>query len=102
MLDTQNRLICLTRKEGKVRWMHQLPQWEDMERKKDPLMWAGPVLVSDRLVVTSSDGFAEAISPYTGRLIGRVEIPSGTTIAPVVANDTLYLYTSEAELVALR
>jgi hypothetical protein len=54
------------------------------------------------LIVTSSNGYAEAISPYDGRLSGRVEIPHGTTIAPVVANGTLYLYTNEAELVALR
>ncbi len=31
-----------------------------------------------------------------------MEIPAGTTIAPVVANDTLYIYTHEAQLVALR
>jgi hypothetical protein len=31
-----------------------------------------------------------------------VEIPSATTIAPVVANGILYLYTNDAELVALR
>ena len=30
------------------------------------------------------------------------EIPGGTTIAPVVANGTLYIYTNDAELVALR
>jgi outer membrane protein assembly factor BamB len=102
VLDSQNRVICLTRKEGKVRWMHQLPQWENVERKKDPIIWAGPVLVSDKLIVTSSNGYAESLSPYTGRLMGRVEIPDGTTIAPVVANNTLYLYTSDADLVALR
>jgi outer membrane protein assembly factor BamB len=102
VLDSDSRLICLTRKEGKVRWIHQLPQWENPDRKKNLLVWSGPVLVSDKLILTSSDGFAEAISPYTGKLMGRVEIPTGTTIAPVVANDTLYLYTSDAELVALR
>jgi len=95
-------VICLTRKEGKVRWLHQLPQWDDPDNKTGPIIWAGPVLVSDKLIVTSSDGYAEAISPYTGRLTGRVEIPTGTTIAPVVANDTLYLFTNDADLVALR
>jgi hypothetical protein len=60
------------------------------------------VLVSDRLVVVSSDGFAEAISPYNGHLLGRTQIPDGTYIAPVVANDTLYLYTNSAQLIALR
>ena len=60
------------------------------------------MLVSNRLIVTSSNGYAESISPYTGQLLGRVEIPDSTLIAPVVANDTVYLYTSDAELVALR
>jgi len=102
VLDNNARLICLTRKEGRVRWIHQLPQYEDMEKKSDPIIWAGPVLVSDKLILVSSNGYAEAISPYDGKLAGRVEIPDGTTIAPVVANGILYLYTSDAELVALR
>jgi outer membrane protein assembly factor BamB len=102
VLDNANRVICLTRKEGRVRWMHQLPQYENPDKKSDAIIWAGPVLVSDRLIVTSSNGYAESISPYDGRLLGRVEIPSGTTLSPIVANGTLYLYTSDAELVALR
>jgi outer membrane protein assembly factor BamB len=102
VLDNNARVICLTRKEGKVRWIHQLPQYEDLEKKNDPNIWAGPVLVSDKLIAVSSNGYAEAISPYDGKLAGRVEIPDGTTIAPVVANGTLYLSTSDAELVALR
>ncbi|HET7086376.1 MAG TPA: PQQ-binding-like beta-propeller repeat protein [Rhizomicrobium sp.] len=102
VVDNNARLICLTRKEGRVRWIHQLPQYEDPDNKKDPIIWAGPVLVSDRLIAVSSNGYAESISPYDGKLQGRVEIPDGTTIAPVVANGILYLYTSDAELVALR
>jgi len=102
VLDNANRVICLTRKEGRVRWMHQLPQYENPDKKSDPIIWAGPVLVSNRLIVTSSNGYAEAISPYDGKLTGRVEIPAATTISPIVANGTLYLYTSDAELVALR
>jgi outer membrane protein assembly factor BamB len=102
VLDNADRVICLSRKEGRVRWVHQLPQWDDPDHKDGALIWAGPVLVSNKLIVTSSNGYAEAISPYDGRLTGRVEIPSGTTIAPVVANGIMYLYTNEAELVALR
>ena len=102
VLDNNARVICLTRKEGKVRWIHQMPQYGNPEYKKDPIIWAGPVLVSDKLITVSSNGYAEAISPYDGKLTGRVEIPDGTTIAPVVANGIMYLYTSDAELVALR
>jgi len=102
VLTTDEQLICLTRKEGKVKWIHQLQRWDDPEGKHGAITWSGPVLVSDRLVVVSSTGVAAAVSPYTGELLAKMEIPAGTYIAPVVANGTLYLYTSEAQLVALR
>lgn len=101
VLTTDQQLLCLTRKEGRVKWMHQLTRWTD-EDKSDPVVWAGPVLVSDRLILVSSVGYAVSLSPYTGKLLGRVEIPSAAYIAPVVANDTLYVWTNDAELVALR
>ena len=72
------------------------------DKKKDAILWAGPVLVSDKLIVVSSNGYAQALSPDDGKLVGRVEIPGGTTIAPVVADGTMYIYTASAELVALR
>ena len=85
-----------------MKWIHQLQRWEDPDARSGAIVWAGPVLVSDRLVVVSSNGLAAAVSPYTGQLLGKTEIPAGTYIAPIVANGTLYLYTSNAELVALR
>ena len=94
--------FLLQRKDGKLKWIHQLPRWQNEEDKEDRIFWAGPVLVSNRLITVSSDGYAEAISPYTGQLIGRVAIPSGAYIAPVVANQTLYILTNDAQLVALR
>lgn len=102
VLTTDEKLLCLQRKDGLVKWVHQLPRWEDPEDQDDRIVWSGPVLVSDRLVVVSSDGFAEAISPYTGKLLARTQIPGGAYEPPVVANGALYLYTNDAHLVALR
>lgn len=102
VVTTDSRLLCLERKDGKVKWIHQLPRWEDPDSKDGRIVWSGPVLVSDRLIVVSSNGHAFSVSPYTGQLMGKVDIPDGTYIAPVVANDTLYLLTNSAQLIALR
>jgi outer membrane protein assembly factor BamB len=99
---TDGQLLCLSRKDGKVKWLHELQRWEDPDNKSGLIVWAGPVLVSDRLVLVSSVGTAVSISPYTGELLGRTEIPSGAYISPIVANGTLYLLTNDAQLVALR
>lgn len=103
VITLENQLLCLTRKEGRVKWIHQLPRWSDPEdNTSDPIVWSGPVLASDRLIVVSSDGYAEAVSPYTGALLARMEIPDQTFIAPVVANDTIYILGNDADLVALK
>jgi outer membrane protein assembly factor BamB len=102
VLTSDNQLLCLTRKDGKVKWMHQLQRYLDEEDKKHPMVWAGPVLVSDRLVLVSSHGTAVSLSPYTGDLLGRVDIPGGVFIAPVVADGRLYVYNNAAQLVALQ
>ena len=103
VVTLESQLLCLTRKEGKVKWIHQMPRWTDpTDTSSDPIVWSGPVLVSDRLILVSSDGYAQSISPYTGQLLARMEIPDKAYIAPVVANDTLYILTNNADLVALK
>src|ERR1700752_3461543 len=74
---TDGLLLCLARKDGRVKWMHHLQRWADPDSKDGPITWAGPVLVSDRLVLVSSVGTAVSISPYTGHLRGSAEIPAG-------------------------
>jgi outer membrane protein assembly factor BamB len=102
VLTTDSQVLCLARKDGRVKWIHQLTRWLDPEDRERPVTWSGPVLVSDRLILTSSDAYAVSLSPYTGELLGKIEIPDGTFISPVVADGTLYLLTNSAQLVALR
>lgn len=101
-LSTDNELICLTQNEGKVRWVRQLPSYQDEKKKKDPIIWAGPVLGSDRLIVLSSDGMAVSVSPYTGEPLGREEMSAGGYFDPVIADNSLYVLTDDAKLSAYR
>jgi outer membrane protein assembly factor BamB len=102
ILSNDNELLCLTRNDGKVRWVRVLPSYENDKKKKDPMTWAGPVLGGDRLIVLSSDGGALSISPYTGEPLGRDEMSAGGYFAPVIADNSLYVLTADAELSAYR
>ncbi len=102
VLSNDNELICLTRNDGKVRWLRQLPRYENEKDKEDPIAWAGPVLGGDRLIVLSSDGWALSVSPYTGEPLGREEMPGNAFVDPVIANNTLYILTDNGELSAYR
>ncbi|HEX9767545.1 MAG TPA: PQQ-binding-like beta-propeller repeat protein [Kiloniellales bacterium] len=99
-LDSQ--LVCLRRADGRIRWVTGLPAYQDPEERTGTILWTGPVLAGDRLIVVGSHGSALAVSPYTGEVLGREELPAGVRVSPVVADQTLYLLTRDAELVAMR
>lgn len=102
VLTNDSQVICLTRRSGRVRWVRALPRFEDPEDLEDPINWFGPVLAGDRLIVAASTGEAVSISPYTGDVMGYMDLPGAPAVAPVVANSTLYFLTEDAKLVAVR
>lgn len=102
LLTNDAQVVCLTRHAGRVRWVAPLPRYEDPEDLEDPILWTGPVLAGDRLIVAGSHGEAVSISPYTGEFLGTLDLPGAPAVAPVVADDTLYFLTRDADLVALR
>jgi outer membrane protein assembly factor BamB len=102
VVSTQAEVICLSRADGRIRWLTPLPRYQDPKDKKKPIQWSGPILASDRLVLVSSHGTGVSLSPYTGEAKSRVEFPDGTFVAPVVADGTLYVLTDAADLIAMR
>ncbi len=102
VLTNDAQLVCLQRKDGRIRWVQSLPRFEDVEDEEDPIRWTGPVLAGDRLIVAGSHGTALSLSPYTGAPLGFIDLPAGAAVAPVVANGSLYFLTDKARLVALR
>jgi outer membrane protein assembly factor BamB len=102
LLANDNEAVCLTRNEGKVRWAVQLPNYENVEKKKDPIRWAGPVLGGNQLIALSSSGVAMFLSPQTGETVWQTDLSDKGYLGPVIADNTLYLLTDDANLSAYR
>lgn len=102
VITLDEQLVCMNRKTGQVRWVAVLLRYEDPKTRSDPIVWNGPVLAGDRLVVTSSRGEALSISPYTGEMLGKINLPGSITLAPIVAGETIYVLSDSGELAALR
>lgn len=100
VVTTEAELLCVSAETGGIRWLTQLQRFRNMDDKVDPIVWTGPVLVGNRLVLASSRGKAISVSPYTGEILGEIKIPGGTFVPPVVAGSKLYILTEDAELVA--
>jgi outer membrane protein assembly factor BamB len=96
------KLICLSRTNGHVRWINQMPQFEHPKSKKGVIDYRGPVLAGGRLIVVGSNGVLINIDPTTGSFQSQTNVGAGISLAPIVANSTLYVYDDRARLHAFR
>jgi outer membrane protein assembly factor BamB len=102
LLSNAAEVIALTRRDGRIRWLTQLPQFKDPEEREEGIQYTGPVLAGDRLIVSSSLGELLAISPYTGQLLGSIDVNAPMFIPPIVAGATIYVLTDKGRLIAYR
>lgn len=104
LISAEQQLAALNAQDGRIAWVTDLPRWENEEKFKDPIHWVGPVLAGDRLIVASSGGDREAyaVSPYSGKILGRQSLPGNASLAPIVVAGTVFQITDDASLVALR
>ncbi len=94
-------VVAMVRDTGKIRWVTPLTQFEDSKRHV-PVLWGGPVLAGDRLLLTSSLGDLLVVSPYTGEIMGKIDVRDRVRLGPVIANQTIYVLTDSGRLIALR
>ncbi|MFL0417615.1 PQQ-binding-like beta-propeller repeat protein [Sphingomonas sp. 179-I 2A4 NHS] len=96
------RLVCLSRANGKVRWIGQLRAYKNEKKKSNPYTWFGPVLAGDRLWLTNSRGELVGVSPADGSVQVTIEASDSFTLPPIVANQTLYTLDHKGRMSAYR
>lgn len=96
------RLVCLSRANGKVRWINQLQAYRNVEKRKGPYTWFGPVLAGDRLWLTNSRGQLVGTSPADGSVQVTIDNGAPFTLSPVIANQTMYVLDQKGRLSAYR
>lgn len=99
IVSSDSRVFCLTRRDGRIRWIAQLLQFEDSGDDKR-IHWNGPLLAGNQLVLFSSHGRFIVLSPYTGAVLQSGKASGGVTTAPVVADGIFYVLNEDADVVA--
>lgn len=96
------RLLSVARSNGRVRWATQLQRWRNAKSKKGAITWIGPVLAGGRLIAVSSQGQIAYVNPVSGAVEATIKYGKPLSLAPVVANSTMYLLDEEGRLTAWR
>ena len=115
------QLLAISRASGRIRWISQLQGFRRPPEQRDPtrteraqgrtgqvrpgegqIFWRGPLLAGNRLVLTSSTGHIAFVSPVDGSVLSYVSTGAPISLAPVIANNTLYILNDEGRLTAWR
>ncbi len=101
VLTNEAQIVCLSRRDGRVRWITQIDAYEKPETIEDPIHWLGPMAIGGRLLIIGGHGRGVAIDPADGAILETFKLP-GDIMAAAVADGTLYLQTEGADLLAYR
>jgi outer membrane protein assembly factor BamB len=96
---TDGQVVCMSKLDGSVVWMQQLQSHKNLKKKKKRIAWSGPILVGERLLVMSSQ---VTMSPYDGSIISEFKVGDDVFVSPIIANETVYVMTDSAKLIAFR
>jgi outer membrane protein assembly factor BamB len=96
------KLLCIYRQNGHIRWINQLPQYENPKAKRGDIDYSGPVLAGGHLILTASNGQVIELDPATGSYLTQFDVGARVNLSPVVADSTLYIYDDQARLHAYR
>lgn len=102
LMALDGKLVSLSREQGRVRWIAELPAFENEAARKGRIRWAGPVLAGGQVLLASSDGRLASVNPQTGEIGDIIDIDEPVSVTPVVADGTLYMLADTGTLLARR
>jgi len=102
VVSVEGEIACLKRDDGAVMWVSQLRRYKNEKKRKGRISWAGPVLAGGSLVLVSTEGDVVKVSPQDGTIEEAAEIDGGSIIAPIVADELVYILAESGKLYAFR
>jgi outer membrane protein assembly factor BamB len=102
VITSDSELVALSRLSGQVVWVNALPAYENSKDREDPIIWRGPIMASDNLIIAGSDGQLRHYNPKTGQEIGKWDARESLALPPIVAGGVIYLTTNSGKVLAYK
>ena len=102
VLTDDARILCIARATGKVRWSTQLQRFRKEKKKEGQIDWSGPVLAGGRLFIANTQGEVGSVNPADGTFTMLFDVKEKVSLAPIVADNTLYILDDGGTISAFR
>lgn len=122
-VNSKNKIICIDKKDGRIYWIKPLPQLDTQaseigdgsntassdgsnnggsNNSANSILWSDPVVAGDLIYLAGLNGELIAIDPANGEVKHRYAIGSPVFVAPIIAQQMLFVLTDDATLVAFK
>lgn len=103
IVGVESKVVCFNKLDGKIVWVRDLPAYGKPKEKKDRIVWVGPLVVNDKLVVASSQGRLLQLSPQDGSTVGELKLGSDPIyIEPIAAAGKIFVLNDKGSLIAIK
>ena len=97
VLDTSGKLMCLKKESGELIWAVQLK----MKKKNQEIVWYGPLLSTNKLILVSSNGLVLSLSPFTGKTLSKINLDEKFLNNPIQVKKNIFLISKKGTLFIL-
>ena len=89
--------------DGAELWSVALAEFANAEKRRNAIVYSGPMMVGERLLIATSDGQLLSFDPSTGAALGQSSIGGGgTMVQPAVTNGTVLVLAQNGTLYAFQ
>ena len=79
-----------------------MARFKNEKKRKNRIVWTGPVIASGQVILASSEGEVVTLSPQTGEVLKTLKTKRTIFIEPIIAGEKLVMLSDDAELIAVR
>lgn len=89
--------------DGAEVWSISLGEFQNEKKRRNAIVYSGPMMVGGRLLIASSDGLLRNFDPSTGAALGQTAIGGGgTSVQPAIANGLVLVLAKNGTLYAFQ
>ncbi len=102
VVSTDQKLAAISKDDGSVHWVTDLPRFQNPKKTKGLITWFGPTLVGGKLILVSDHAKMAVVDATTGALVTSSDLSETASTPASVAQGTVLVLTDDAKLTAYK
>ncbi len=92
IIDSQDRLIALSQKNGAIKYISQLPAYKNKKKPQSKIIYNGVIMAGDKLIISDMRGRILVANTQNGKIEQEFKVGQEIFHTPIVLDGAIYLH----------